>query len=142
VDHLQHHISPIIQAAKTVYADVPSQSLSQHRTFFGAAKGTTLTSALVGKQTQPLKPAMHRLRVIKSGAEATVMRKAGKISGRAYNKAIAQDFLTEKDIASFFEYEFKAGGCDGSAYVPVVAGGEVYLLLPFIHTRAVLTAYP
>ncbi|KAI5849826.1 peptidase M24, structural domain-containing protein [Tricharina praecox] len=138
VDHLQYHISPIIQAAKTVYVDVPSQSQSQHTVFFGATKGTTLISALEGKRTQPLKPAMHRLRITKSGAEATVMRKAGKMSGRAYNKAMAQDFLTEKDLASYLEYEFKAGGCDGSAYVPVVAGGENALTIHYTNNNNIL----
>lgn len=53
------------------------------------------------------------------------MRKAGKWSGRAYTKAMAQEFETEKELWSFLDYEFKRGGCDGSAYVPVVAGGKV-----------------
>jgi len=123
-----------------VYTDISVQSLSQ--TFFGTEMGTALTSALEGERTQQLKPVMHRLRVAKSGAEAAVMRKAGKISGRAYNKAMAQDFVTEKDLASFLEYEFKTGGCDGSAYVPVVAGGEVYPLPPFAHIAVVLMEFP
>lgn len=31
----------------------------------------------------------------------------------------------EKDLTSFLEYNFKANGCDTSAFVPVVAGGPV-----------------
>jgi hypothetical protein len=31
----------------------------------------------------------------------------------------------EKDLQDFLEYEFKKNGCERSAYIPVVAGGEV-----------------
>jgi intermediate cleaving peptidase 55 len=124
VAHLQHNITPLLSRATTVYADLPPPSTSAHNTFFGSARGTTLTSALEGKRIRPLKQTMHALRVFKSGAEAAVMRKAGKISGRAYNRAMEKGFEGEKDLAAFLEYEFKRGGCDGSAYVPVVAGGE------------------
>lgn len=35
-----------------------------------------------------------------------------------------QEWATEKALAAFMEYKFVRNGCDGSAYVPVVAGGE------------------
>jgi intermediate cleaving peptidase 55 len=79
---------------------------------------------LDGTETQALRPIMHKLRVIKSDAEVAVMRQAGRISGRAYNKAMAEDFKMEKDLCAFLEYEFKRGGCQDSAYVPVVGGGK------------------
>lgn len=124
VAHLQHHIAPILARATIVYADLPPPQKTAHSTFFSTARGSTLTSALEGKHTRPLKQTMHQLRVSKSGAEAAVMRTAGKMSGRSYNEAMRRGFVGEKELADFLEYEFKKHGCDGSAYVPVVAGGE------------------
>lgn len=53
------------------------------------------------------------------------MRKAGQISGRAFTNAMKEEWNYEKDLQAFLEFRFKLGGCDGSAYVPVVAGGMV-----------------
>ena len=57
------------------------------------------------------------------------MRKAGQASGRSFTEAMRHVWTKEKDLAAFLEYMFKRRGCDGSAYVPVVAGGKVYLSL-------------
>lgn len=86
----------------------------------------SFASLLDGKRTVPLKPLMHKLRVFKSTSEVANMRKAGKISGRAFNMAMQNKFTKEKDLWAFLEYHFKVGGCENSAYVPVVAGGQVY----------------
>lgn len=53
------------------------------------------------------------------------MRIAGKASGRAFTNAMRRKWTREKDLAAYLGYEFKTGGCDGEAYVPVVAGGKV-----------------
>lgn len=53
------------------------------------------------------------------------MRKAGQISGRVFTEAMKQAWTKEKDLEAFLDYRFKARGCDGSAYIPVVAGGKV-----------------
>ena len=57
------------------------------------------------------------------------MRKAGQNSGRAFTDAMRQSWTREKDLGNYLEYEFKRRGCDASAYVPVVAGGEVARVL-------------
>ena len=44
----------------------------------------------------------------------------------------------EKDLTSFLEYRFKAGGCDTSAYVPVVAGGVNALSIHYVRNDDVL----
>ena len=72
---------------------------------------------------KPLRPFLNDLRVVKSDAEIQNMRKAGQHSGRAITDAMRQTFAMEKDIDSFLDYWFKQDGCDGPAYVPVVAGG-------------------
>ncbi len=53
------------------------------------------------------------------------MRRAGQISGRILTEAMKRQWCYEKDLGAFVEYGFKRDGCDGSAYVPVVAGGMV-----------------
>ena len=108
-----------------MYADVAPAQATPHQTFFGSAPGSTLVQALEGKRTHALSPLMHKLRIVKTGEEAAIMRKAGKFSGRAFTAAMAQQFGTEKELGSFLEYQFLKNGCDGSAYVPVIAGGEV-----------------
>ena len=72
---------------------------------------------------KPLRPLLNDLRVIKSEAEIQNMRRAGQHSGRAITDAMRQSFTAEKDLDSFLDYWFKQDGCDGPAYVPVVAGG-------------------
>ncbi len=57
------------------------------------------------------------------------MRKAGQASGRAYTEAMRQTWRKEKDLAAYLDYRFRTWGCDCSAYVPVVAGGQVRFIL-------------
>jgi intermediate cleaving peptidase 55 len=53
------------------------------------------------------------------------MREAGRISGGAFNEVIRRGLQREKDIEATLEWLFRMGGCEKSAYVPVVAGGSV-----------------
>lgn len=53
------------------------------------------------------------------------MRLAGQASGRAFTDSMKGDFTREKELSAFLQYQFKANGCDGNAFVPVVAGGRV-----------------
>lgn len=72
---------------------------------------------------------MNALRVLKSDAEIANMRKAGQASGRAITEAMRHAWKKEKDLAAFLDYKFRRNGCDTSAYVPVVAGGQVRILV-------------
>lgn len=58
------------------------------------------------------------------------MRKAGQISGRVFTEAMAKTWMREKDLGAFLDYRFLGRGCDGPAYIPVVAGGQVRLYDP------------
>ena len=42
------------------------------------------------------------------------------------------------DLGNYLEYEFKKRGCDGSAYVPVIAGGRNALSIHYVRNDAVL----
>lgn len=79
------------------------------------------------------------LRKIKSPAELRVMRKAGQISGRAFNQAFAQRFRTERTLQAFLEYKFLSGGCDKSAYLPVVAAGPNSLCIHYTRNDDVMS---
>jgi intermediate cleaving peptidase 55 len=87
---------------------------------------------------KPLKPVMNELRVIKSEAEITNMRMAGKISGRAFTNAMRRQWTKEKDLGAFLDYDFKTGGCEGTAYIPVIAGGRNALSIHYVRNNDVL----
>lgn len=91
-----------------------------------------------GFSIRPLNPLITDLRVVKSNSELKIMRLAGKISGRAFNQAYAKRFQSEKGLHSFLEYKFISGGCDKSAYVPVVAGGEHALCIHYVRNDDIL----
>ena len=71
-----------------------------------------------------MKDTINTVRNLKSDAEIANMRRAGKASGRAYTAAMRQHWTKETDLAAFFDFHFRLNGCDGSAYIPVVAGGQ------------------
>ncbi|CUS07551.1 unnamed protein product, partial [Tuber aestivum] len=131
IEHAEHHLRPILERASTVYTDatLPAGKTSGFARLIAppptAAPGS-LAQMLQDRRVLPLKCFMHKLRVFKSGAELSNMRKAGQISGRAFNKAIAakERFTMERDLWAFLEYKFRIGGCEKEAYVPVVAGGQ------------------
>lgn len=68
---------------------------------------------------------MNDLRIFKSPAEVSNMRKAGKASGRAFTDAMREKFFREKELDAYLRYKFSLHGCETSAFVPVVAGGRV-----------------
>jgi intermediate cleaving peptidase 55 len=113
-----------------VYTDLPNNLISRNvlsRYLAGQEPSRTGGISRVfrdaGKTVKPLRQMMNELRVIKSDAEIANMRKAGQLSGRAITDAMRQTFDNEKDLDSFLDYWFKQDGCDGPAYVPVIAGG-------------------
>ncbi|CCD22470.1 aminopeptidase NDAI_0A03130 [Naumovozyma dairenensis CBS 421] len=78
------------------------------------------------------------MRKIKSDAELRVMRRAGQISGRSYNQAFGRRFRNERTLHSFLEYKFVSGGCDKSAYIPVVASGSNSLCIHYTSNNDVM----
>lgn len=66
------------------------------------------------------------------------MRIAGKASGRAITNAMRRQWSREKDLGAFLDYDFKAQGCDTTAYVPVIAGGRNALSIHYVRNDDVL----
>ncbi|KAL8392377.1 hypothetical protein RB595_002534 [Gaeumannomyces hyphopodioides] len=97
---------------------------------------------------KPLAPLVNSLRAIKSPAEVVNMRKAGQLSGRVITDAMrgrdgsssGGHWTRERDLALFLDYGFARAGCDGPAYVPVVAGGPRGSLIHYVQNAAALSA--
>lgn len=53
------------------------------------------------------------------------MRQIGQVSGRVFQGVMRTGWEYESDVAAYVEYEMRRQGCEGGAYVPVVAGGRV-----------------
>ncbi len=87
---------------------------------------------------QPLAPLVHELRAIKSRAEIANMRRAGQVSGRAITNAMRRPWASEKELAAYLDHAFATTGCDGPAYVPVVAGGPRGQMIHYVHNSAAL----
>lgn len=104
----------ILASSEHVYADrINSGGMDMH----------DLLTPVVSK-TKPLSPLVEDFRVIKSPAEVENMRRAGRASGRAFTNAMRTAWDSERHVHAFLDYQFVTNGCDGTAYVPVVAGGD------------------
>lgn len=113
-----------------MYTDIKSpeghkSALSRLFRCFASERGT-LGKIVDPHKVKPLRPIMNELRVFKSVGEVLNMRRAGEASGRAFTESMRQEFSKEKDLNAFLQYQFQVNGCDKEAFVPVVAGGEVW----------------
>ncbi|PHH74003.1 hypothetical protein CDD80_3424 [Ophiocordyceps camponoti-rufipedis] len=114
INAVKSTLPDILASAEHVYADrVNSGGMDMHDLF----------TSVVSK-TKPLSPLVEGLRVIKSPAEVENMRRAGRASGRALTNAMRTAWDSERHLHAFLDYQFVTNGCDGTAYVPVVAGGD------------------
>lgn len=129
---MQALLPSLITGAREIYTDIPSNAKPQSsfaRMIFGSSPQAddSISGMLQKQKVKPLRDHMNELRVTKSDAEVANLRKAGQASGRAFTEAMRSGWTNEKDLETFIEYGFKAYGCEESAYVPVVAGGQVCL---------------
>lgn len=146
VSQLRSYIDKVIKRNKYLYYDSSNETGNNFFSKFFSAKGNpsseTLSDILQNNRetlkVRPLSTLSRQLRLIKSDAEIALMRKAGQISGRAYNQAYSKRFNNERTLASFLEYQFISGGCSGNSYVPVVAGGPNALSIHYTRNDDVL----
>lgn len=143
INHIPTMLPKIIGAAREVYTDAlgNNRAKSAFSRYFGGASSQAdgFRNLLQASNVKPLRQIMNKLRLNKSEAELVNMRKAGQVSGRVYNNAMRKSFTTEKDLCTDMEYGFKANGLDGSAYVPVVAGGRNGLSIHYVRNDNTLT---
>ncbi|KAF2494832.1 metallopeptidase [Lophium mytilinum] len=147
VHRLAEILPRILQRSSEIYTDLPS-SVHPKTPFTKFISGfdpyhtqglAQLFRDAPKTPIKPLRPLMNNLRVTKSDAEVRNMRKAGQVSGRAITAAMRQSFSGEKDLDSFLDYKFKGEGCDGPAYVPVIAGGENALTIHYVRNEALFS---
>jgi len=82
---------------------------------------------------------LHDMRLYKSRAEISAMRKAAKISAQAHKRAMRQcrPGKMEYEIEAEFQYYFKQHDC-ANAYTPIVGGGENGCILHYTENNAEL----
>ncbi|ESZ95625.1 hypothetical protein SBOR_4021 [Sclerotinia borealis F-4128] len=122
-------LKPLIEGASEVFMDIHESATKQvdFKKLLHRAKNPTL-----------LEPLMNELRAIKSKGEIENMRKAGKISGRSFTNAMRRQWTEEKHLGAFLEYDFKIGGCEKSAYVPVIGGGKNAQSIHYVSNNDIL----
>ncbi|KAL3422028.1 metallopeptidase family M24 [Phlyctema vagabunda] len=137
INHLQTLLPPLIDSASEIYTD--AVKCSGFSRFFRDphSEPNSFQKMLKDKKIKPLKPIVNKLRAVKSEAEIANMRMAGKISGRSFTNAMRREWSREKDLGAFLDYDFKVGGCEATAYVPVVAGGENALSIHYVRNNDV-----
>lgn len=146
VNKMQKKLPSILKRASEVFMDttrtMPSRSpLIKAIAGLGSATATPFPDAMkeAGKNiAKPLRPMMNDLRIVKSQAEIRNMRKAGQASARAFTEAMRNSFSREAHLEAFLNYHFTLNGCDGQAYVPVVAGGKNASTIHYVRNDDVL----
>lgn len=129
VNQISILLTPIVSEASKIYTDYSLNS--KNKCLFSrflhdrSPRTEGLAKLLESSTVLPLKDHMNEIRNIKSDAEIANMRFAGQASGRAFTDSMRQAWTRERDLAAHLEYKFRMNDCDGSAYVPVVAGGQV-----------------
>jgi len=78
------------------------------------------------KSVRDLSPTLDALRIIKSEAEISVMREAGRLSAIGVMEAMrcSRPGAFEYELATTAEYIFAVHGARGSGYRPIVASGR------------------
>ncbi|KAG9246933.1 peptidase M24, structural domain-containing protein [Calycina marina] len=138
IHNLHAILPPIIASASEVYTD-EAKSTSYGSIFKNQEESLNFFQKMVrNSKLKPLKSLMNDLRIIKSPAEIANMRMAGKISGRTITNAMRRRWTKEKDLGAFLDYDFKLGGCEATAYFPVVAGGKNALRIHYVRNDDVL----
>ena len=147
VNSISTLLPPLLSEAKSVYADVP-RSISASGGFLerllpkassSSSNGSdAVTSLLSSRKVEPLSDLIYPLRNMKSPAEIALMRRAGRATGRAFQKTMAGHWDRERHLSASIQHAFVRHGCDRSAYQPVVAGGRNALAVHYTRNEDVL----
>ena len=85
-------------------------------------------------------PILHEQRLFKTEAELALMRRGAEITSEAHRAAMAASAagVNECEIDALIEYTFRRRGSTGSAYTPIVAGGNNACILHYVENDAPL----
>ena len=88
-----------------------------------------------------LTPVLHEMRLIKSRAELSVMKRAARVTAKAHARAmgVVRPGMFEYELAAEYSYDFARHGC-GHAYPPIVGGGANACVLHYTRNADALQA--
>ncbi|KAK9370001.1 peptidase M24, structural domain-containing protein [Lipomyces kononenkoae] len=146
IKFIRKYLDDIVARAKSIYMDIPPGNSEIASLFHPHVRQATMEYNIHElikhhkKETtlRPLTRFVQSLRAVKSEAELKVMLQAGKISGHAITNAYGRRFSKEADLNAYLDYAFRTGGCEKSAYVPVIAGGKNALGIHYTRNDDVL----
>ena len=146
INKISSHVQELLVKCTTVYADITEPKTSRFPRFFKSSGLDALPDSLADLiRTRSTKidywsanELIEQLRCIKSENEIVCMRRACEISAQAFNKAYSKRFTKESDLHAFMDYEFRIGGCEMPAYLPVVAGGSHSLTIHYTRNDDIL----
>ncbi|KAM5450707.1 aminopeptidase [Microsporum audouinii] len=144
IERLKDFLPDILSGASEIYTDISGagrgrSTFSRLLSSFADPAGSTADAREEAmEKIRPLAPIITELRVFKSDAEIANMRHAGRLTGRAFTESMRQNFSTESELNAFLEYQFRLQGGDGTAFVPVVAGGQNALSIHYVRNDNVL----
>ncbi|KAM5501116.1 aminopeptidase [Microsporum canis] len=144
IERLKDFLPEILSGASEIYTDISGagrgrSAFSRLLSSFADPAGSTADAREEAmEKIRPLAPIITELRVFKSDAEIANMRHAGRLTGRAFTESMRQNFSTESELNAFLEYQFRLQGGDGTAFVPVVAGGQNALSIHYVRNDNVL----
>ena len=141
ISSLSSLLPRLLSSASAIYTDIPFHPSKASPSLFGrflnslksSSSSTStapsteqpLSSILSSQNLKLLKPFVHELRAFKSENEIRLMRQIGQATGRTFQEIMKRNWEYESDIEAWMEYHFRKSGMEGSAYIPVVAGGKV-----------------
>jgi Xaa-Pro aminopeptidase len=82
---------------------------------------------------------LHDMRLYKSRAEISALRRSAKLAARAHNRAMGEvsPGMYEYQLEAEFIHEFRRGGATNS-YSPIVGGGANACVLHYVENKALL----
>lgn len=82
---------------------------------------------------------LHEMRLFKSRAEISLMRRAARVSAAAHRRAmqVCRPGMMEYELEAEFAHEYRRNGCD-HAYPPIVGGGDNGCILHYTDNNRAL----
>ncbi|HEX8097281.1 MAG TPA: aminopeptidase P N-terminal domain-containing protein, partial [Pyrinomonadaceae bacterium] len=129
-------LGDLINNAKSLYyrvgedAELDDSIIKQLRRMrLMGRKGMSAPQAIVDPGT-----ILHEMRLVKSGDEIALMRRAADIAAEAHVEAMkaARPGVKEYEIEALIEYNFRKGGAAAPAYTTIVGGGANATVLHYV----------
>jgi len=129
LDEFERHISQLMiyrtSTTQTVYLDLENRSISAPNTpelNFAAVLREKFPAVTLGNAF----PMFAKLRVIKEAYEVENLKKAGKITGEAFEAMLAgtRPGMMEYEVEAYADYTYKKNGCRDRAFRTILASGK------------------